>query len=202
VDRQPVRRLQHGPWIHSNAQGKKLAAGQFAAGQRIGDWLTWDDAGELRGRVEFAVSDAEATRPRPGGKALIETTEDDDPLVVVATEHRLAAYERKDLSRVWAQPLASPPVDLVIADGLALVAEKDGHVTALDLEDGQVARIAVGSSLSSVAGLVDPSRRDVAIVLDARGQATAIDLWTGERLWRGESFFNPIRGAADGRSVF
>jgi outer membrane protein assembly factor BamB len=194
--------LQHGPWIQSNAQGKKLAAGQFAAGQRIGDWLTWDDTGELRGKVEFAVSDAEPEATDTGGSALIETTEDDDPLVVVATANQLAAYGRADLSPVWTQPLASQPVDLVLADGLALVAEKDGHVTALDLDDGQVARVAVGASLASIVGLVDPSRRDVAIVLDTRGQAFAIDLWTGERLWRGESFFNPIRGAAEGRSVF
>jgi hypothetical protein len=193
--------LQHGPWIHTSPVGKKLAAGQFAAGQRIGDWLTWDDAGELRGRVEFALSDAVGEAPAARGRALVETTEDDDPLTVVATDHQLAAYER-DLSLVWAHPLASPPVDLALADGLALVAEKDGHLTALDLDDGQVARIAVASSLGTIVGLVDPSRRDVAIVLDTRGQASAVDLWTGERLWRGESFFNPIRGAAEGRAAF
>ena len=194
--------LQHGPWIQTSAQGKKLVAGQFAAGQRIGDWLTWDDGGELRGQVEFSVSSVEPEPTDATGRAFVETTNDDDPLTVVATDHQLAAYDRSDLSRVWTHPLASPPLDLVLADGLALVAEKDGHLTVLDLDDGQVARIAVGSSLGSVVGLVDPMRRDVAIVLDPRGQATAVDLWTGERLWRGESFFNPIRGAAEGRSVF
>ncbi len=200
--------LQHGPWIHADARGKKLAAGQFAAGQRIGDWLTWDDTGELQGRVEFAVSESAevvAAAPAPQGRAFVETTmDDDDPLIVVATDHQLAVYESTDLSPLWVHPLASRPVDLVLADGLALVAEQDGHLVSLDLEDGQVARIAVGSSLGSIAGLVAPSRThgDVAIVLDARGQASSIDLWTGERLWRPESFFNPIRGAAESRSVY
>ena len=129
--------LQHGPWILTSAQGKKLVAGQFTAGQRIGDWLTWDDAGELRGQVEFALGTSEIEPTAPQGRAFVETTEDDDPLTVVATDRQLAVYERSDLSLgwapVWVHPLASPPLDLVLADGLALVAEKDGHVTALDL---------------------------------------------------------------------
>jgi hypothetical protein len=195
--------LQHGPWIHTSGSGSKLEAGQFSAGQRMGDWLTWDHSGELRGRVDFAVGSIE---PAPvqdtRGRAFVETTIEVDALTVVATDRQLGAYEGTEL--VWSHPLASPPAAMALADGWALVAESDGHLTALDLEEGQVARIAVGAKLGTLAGMVDPSNAhpEVAVVLDSRGQASAIDLWTGERLWRGESFFNPIRGAAEGHSVY
>lgn len=198
--------LRSGSWRGSYQGGEPAWQETWVAGLQVGSWTTWAPSGAVQGRGRAAPLELPADglpverggaegrldwRLHPGGAAageLVLVSDAAGALVLVPAPRHLLALEAATGAPAWLAPTEAVPLPGAAWDeGRLVLASAAGRVFEIDPARGQLRTVETGRETAALVG----AGLGRALVWEAVGRLSAVDLQTGARAWGSADFYGP-----------